>query len=158
MKGEPKKWLTQAERDFKSAKNSFKSRDYYLVSFLCHQAVEKALKSLYIKKGVGMDKKNALIKEIKKFKEETSREIPIEKVVFFGSRAEGKGKKHSDIDLIVVSKKFKNQKFRKRPVRLYNYWKIKYPVDFFCYTPEEYRKKIREIGIVSEAKKRGIEL
>ena len=50
MKKEEKNWLMQAERDMKSAKNSFKSKDYYLASFLCHQVVEKALKSLYIKK------------------------------------------------------------------------------------------------------------
>jgi len=105
-----------------------------------------------------MDKKSEIIKKIEKFREDASKEIPIEKVIFFGSRASGKPKKHSDIDLIVVSRKFRKMKFRKRPIKLYNYWKINYPVDFLCYTPEEFRKKSREIGTVSEAKRTGIEL
>lgn len=50
MKEEAKRWMKQAERDFKSAKNNFKSDDYYVASLLCQQSVEKALKSLYMKK------------------------------------------------------------------------------------------------------------
>ena len=42
-------WLKQAERDLKSAKNSFNSRDYYVSALLSQQAVEKALKCLYLK-------------------------------------------------------------------------------------------------------------
>jgi len=43
-------WWKQAKRDLESAEHSLKSKDYYLVSFLAHQSVEKALKSIYIKK------------------------------------------------------------------------------------------------------------
>jgi len=50
MKPEVEKWWKQAERDLKSAKNSFKSKDYYVSSLLAQQSVEKALKALYIKK------------------------------------------------------------------------------------------------------------
>lgn len=50
MKEEVKVWLKQAERDFKSAKNSFNSKDYYVSALLCQQAVEKALKYLYFRK------------------------------------------------------------------------------------------------------------
>lgn len=42
-------WFEQAERDLLSARHALVSRDYYLVSFLSHQVVEKALKALYIK-------------------------------------------------------------------------------------------------------------
>ena len=41
-------WLKQAERDLKSANNSYKSKDYYVTALLCQQAAEKALKYLYI--------------------------------------------------------------------------------------------------------------
>jgi len=47
---EVEKWWKQAKRDLKSAKNSFKSKDYYVSSLLAQQTVEKALKALYIKK------------------------------------------------------------------------------------------------------------
>ena len=43
-------WFQQAERDVLSAKNSFKSSDYYVAALLCQQAVEKALKFLFFQK------------------------------------------------------------------------------------------------------------
>lgn len=48
MKEEVKRWLEQAEADFKSAKYNLKGSLYSLASFLCQQAVEKALKALLI--------------------------------------------------------------------------------------------------------------
>ena len=50
MEEEIKRWMEQAERDFKSAKNSFNIGDYYVASLLCQQSVEKGLKALYLKK------------------------------------------------------------------------------------------------------------
>lgn len=50
MKEEVKRWMEQALADLKSARNSFKSKDYYLSAFMCQQAVEKVLKALYLKK------------------------------------------------------------------------------------------------------------
>ena len=42
--------MEQAERDFKSANNSFNIGDYYVASLLCQQSVEKGLKAMYLKK------------------------------------------------------------------------------------------------------------
>lgn len=50
MLTEIKNWILQAERDLESAKHAFESNDHYVVAFMCHQAVEKSLKALYIKK------------------------------------------------------------------------------------------------------------
>ena len=50
MKEEVKRWMYQAERDFKSANNSFNIGDYYVASLLCQQSVEKGLKAMYLKK------------------------------------------------------------------------------------------------------------
>ncbi len=104
-----------------------------------------------------MDKKQT-IKELKKFKEKLSEEIPIDKMLFFGSRAKGTAKSTSDIDLIIVSKKFKRKKFRNRSLGFYRYWNIELPVDFLCYTPSEFRQRAREVSIVKEAAKEGIEI
>ncbi|MBU0456854.1 MAG: HEPN domain-containing protein [Nanoarchaeota archaeon] len=41
-------WLEQAERDLKSAKNSFESKDYYVSALLSQQSAEKSLKFLYL--------------------------------------------------------------------------------------------------------------
>ncbi|UCH88117.1 MAG: HEPN domain-containing protein [Thermoplasmata archaeon] len=44
------KWLKQARRDLKTAKNNLKNKDYYASAFFSQQAVEKGLKALYIKR------------------------------------------------------------------------------------------------------------
>lgn len=43
------RWFISAERDLKKARDNFNIGHYDLTSFLCQQAVEKALKSLLIK-------------------------------------------------------------------------------------------------------------
>lgn len=48
MRNETHNWWTQAKRDLISAKNALKSKDYYMVAFLCQQTVEKSLKALIL--------------------------------------------------------------------------------------------------------------
>ena len=50
MKEEIKRWTDQANADLKSARNSLKSKDYYLAAFMSQQSAEKILKALYLKK------------------------------------------------------------------------------------------------------------
>ena len=52
-----------------------------------------------------MDRQKSLTKELALFKKRLSKKMPIDKMIFFGSRAIGKAKKYSDVDLIIVSKK-----------------------------------------------------
>jgi predicted nucleotidyltransferase len=102
-----------------------------------------------------MGEKEDIIEGLKSFRKKISEEEGVEKVIFFGSRAKGKPGKYSDIDLLVVSKGFRNEKCC-RGARLYEYWKMDYPVDFLCYTPEEFRRLSRGVSIVSEAVRNGI--
>ena len=103
-----------------------------------------------------MDKKKSIIRDLKLFKSELNKTIPVNKMIFFGSRAKGKSCKDSDIDLIIVSKKFREKKFRYRSLGFYNYWNLNYPVDFLCYTPEEFAQLKKQITIVREAVREGI--
>ncbi len=103
-----------------------------------------------------MDEK--AIGEIKKFKKEMNKHIHADKVIFFGSRAGKKFRKDSDVDLIIVSEKFGGMNFFKRVAKMYDYWESNYPVDFICYTPEEFNKLKEEVSIVSEAVREGIEV
>lgn len=48
--------------------------------------------------------------------------------------------------------------FIERGSKMYDYWNILYPVDFLCYTPEEYEKLRKEITIVKQALDEGIEI
>jgi len=95
---------------------------------------------------------------LKNFKKQLSKEIPIQKMYLFGSRAGGKPHRWSDFDLLIVSKKFRNKVSFERSVGFHKYWSIDYPVDFLCYTPEEFNKLKRQITIVREAVRKGIEV
>jgi len=48
---EHEKWFTQAIRDLETARNSFRSGDYYASAFWAQQATEKALKALLLSRG-----------------------------------------------------------------------------------------------------------
>jgi len=97
-------------------------------------------------------RKSKLIRELKEFKKENK----IEKMYLFGSRAKGKPHKWSDVDLIVVSKRFRKRGMLERAPPLYMKWDLDYPVDFLCYTPEEFNKLKKQISIVREAVKQGV--
>lgn len=105
-----------------------------------------------------MGKKESLKIRLKKFKKDISKYYPIQRLILFGSRVNGKPGRDSDVDLIVVSSKFKNLNFFKRGAKMYDYWELDYPVDFLCYTPEEFKKLSKQITIVREAVREGIEI
>ena len=105
-----------------------------------------------------MDKKKDIIRKLSKFKSKVNKDMPLQKVIFFGSMASGKPHKWSDVDLIIVSAGFKKKNIFKRGAKLYDYWDLNLPVDFLCYTPEEFEKKKKQIGIIKTAVEEGIEI
>jgi len=106
-----------------------------------------------------MDKKRIkYIKKLKELKRIISKDIDVNKFIFFGSRAKGDYKKYSDFDIIIVSKNFKGINKLDRPYGLYIKWNLNYPVDFLCYTPEEFNKLKKQVTIVREAVEKGIEI
>ena len=106
------------------------------------------------KRANGKQQTQKIIQQLKKFKKNAH----VDKLILFGSAAKGKMTEHSDIDLVLVSKKFANKKRYKRPLKLYDFWTLNYPVDFLCYTPEEFEKQKNRITIVREAVLDGIEI
>lgn len=105
-----------------------------------------------------MDQKKDMINLLQTFKKKANQKAKIDKMIFFGSRAKGKAKKKSDIDLLLISKDFKGKKYFKRSPPFYLMWDYKYDVDILCLTPNEFAKKKKEIGIVQQASKEGIEI
>ena len=103
-------------------------------------------------------KKHKHIDYLKEFKKKLSEKFPIDKMILFGSRATGRPYRWSDFDLIIVSSKFRKLDFFRRGARMYDYWDIDYPVDFLCYTPEEFKKLSKQITTVKEAVETGIEI
>lgn len=103
-------------------------------------------------------KKDNAMSAVKDFMKKVRRTIHVEKFILFGSRARGDNKKRSDIDLIIISKDFEGVKFFKRSPALYLLWISPYEIDIICLTPKEFAQKIKEIGIMKQAAREGIEL
>ena len=93
---------------------------------------------------------------MKEFVQRLKARFDIEKVLLFGSRVKGEALRNSDYDFIIVSKDFKGIFFTDRISMLYDLWELEAPLEALCYTPEEFKKKAREISIVREALKHGI--
>lgn len=81
------------------------------------------------------------------------------RIILFGSRATGKAKKDSDYDFIIISPKFKKIDWEERSTKAYHLKRnIPAAMDIICYTPEEFEKKKKQLGIVQQAVKEGIEI
>lgn len=98
------------------------------------------------------------MRDLRAFKMHVAAQLPVQTMVLFGSRATGKTRKWSDVDLLIVSDKFRRLTFRKRATKMYDYWDLDYPVDFLCYTPEEFRRLRRQRTLVADAVKHGVEI
>ena len=80
------------------------------------------------------------------------------RVLVFGSRAQGNPLKESDLDLLVVSKSFEGVPFTQRAHRILWTLRVPFPIEVLCYTPEEYERKRKEMGVVRVASEEGIDL
>ena len=76
-----------------------------------------------------MGGRKPLKEKLKSFRQRVNKDIPIERMILFGSRAEGTANRESDVDLIIVSSRFKRWDFFKRGAKMYDYWDVGYPVD-----------------------------
>lgn len=101
-----------------------------------------------------MDRKE-LIKNLRKFKKKIEKKYNINKIILFGSRANGRPKKESDVDLIIVGAFTGNNNLKRAP-QLHLEWDLDLPVDFLCYTQEEFDNLKNRVTIVREANKSGI--
>lgn len=77
--------------------------------------------------------------------------MDVEEVIFFGSRVYGIPLQESDLDMIVVSKRFRNMPFIERLELLSMMWDGEYVLEQFPYTPEELEKYREKKVVVHEA-------
>ena len=101
-----------------------------------------------------MDKK--ALEAVKRFVEKVDRDFRLEGAFLFGSRARGDHFLHSDVDVLLVSRDFEGVRFTDRMTMMYDYWSYEYPLEVLCYTPSEFDKKKKQIGIVRHAIKWGV--
>lgn len=79
-------------------------------------------------------------------------------VIVFGSRVRGRCAEESDIDVIIVSDYFKGMPFLGRMPMMLRMLRFPWPVDFLCYTPEEFETIKTDSIIIQEALKEGLEV
>jgi hypothetical protein len=79
-------------------------------------------------------------------------------VVIFGSRVRGDNSEESDIDVLIVSDFFSGKPFLGRMPMMLRMFRFAWPVDYLCYSPEEFEKIKSSSIIVQDALDSGIEI
>jgi predicted nucleotidyltransferase len=79
-------------------------------------------------------------------------------VWLFSSRSGGFPNEESDIDLIIVSEKFRGSKFIYRMGGFLKNIDYHKHIDAICYTQDVFQKKKSEIGIINEAIEKGLKI
>jgi len=103
-----------------------------------------------------MVKTESEVKEIiHTYVNELNRLIRVERVILFGSYAQGEPLITSDIDLVVISKSFKDMDFADRLFFLLKHWQAHIGADILGYTPEEFDRFSKGITLLAEIKKNG---
>ena len=104
--------------------------------------------------------KSLAIELAKDFKKRAAKKYGIKKIILFGSQATGKKREGSDIDLLVVSDRFKKR--ANFMSKLFAEWHIvqkkNLPVDFLPYRTKEFENMSKGVTIVHQAIKEGIEI
>jgi len=81
-----------------------------------------------------------------------------ERLYLFGSQTKGESLTNSDLDVVIVSEQFRPIKFIDRISAVLELIEPPVAIDLLCYTPEEFKRKKEEIGIVRESLKYKIDL
>ena len=97
--------------------------------------------------------------KIKKFISKLKEKFQIDRAILFGSRARGDYLDDSDYDVILISPDFEGKFFSERISELYDYWDY-FPLNIepLCYTPGEFEKMKKRIGIVQQALEEGVDI
>jgi predicted nucleotidyltransferase len=76
--------------------------------------------------------------------------------ILFGSRVNGTPHEWSDIDAIVVSQRFADIRFIRRAYHFKTVVRPHLGMTALCYTPEEFERQRRGIGVVADACAEGV--
>jgi predicted nucleotidyltransferase len=88
------------------------------------------------------ERKKLLEEELNRIVEIIRRDYDPEKIILFGSLADGKAHEWSDIDLLIVKKTAKRP--IERCLEVCRLIQPKFGIDLFIYTPEEYEMLVNE--------------
>ncbi|MBA3046984.1 nucleotidyltransferase domain-containing protein [Patescibacteria group bacterium] len=82
--------------------------------------------------------------------------LPINKVILYGSYAKGKQHQWSDIDLCIISPKFKDAYCAMQYLLLKTITKPKHPIEPVGFSPKDFKDKYS--SLIDEIKTTGIEI
>ncbi|MEM4500681.1 MAG: nucleotidyltransferase domain-containing protein [Thermofilaceae archaeon] len=85
-------------------------------------------------------------------------ELDVSEVYLFGSRVYGTPLADSDLDMVVVSEKFKERSFIENMELLSRLWDGSFTLEMFPYTPEQLEKYKGRKVVVTEALEKGVKL
>src|SRR3990172_1379885 len=143
-------WLRRARRNTRAARAILEDGFADMAAFHAQQAAEFALKALQIKLSGQFTRTHDLTDLANRVG------APPRVLKLFGSRARERPRPDSDVDLIVVGRRFRRKNPIDRAGPLHLAWDLGLPVDFLCYTPEEFEELSRRPSIVREALREGI--
>ena len=96
-----------------------------------------------------------VVRGLKALKRRLARQIRVDRMILFGSRARGDWLLDSDADLMIVSPDFGGLRFVDRSAEVLRHWRGRVDLEVFCYTPAEIAERRHEIGIIAQALKEG---
>ncbi len=79
-------------------------------------------------------------KQIKELCDQIVREFQPEKIILFGSRAYGKPKQHSDVDLLVVMSY--EGEYHRQLIKMAETLRTRLPLDLLLRTPKEIKERL----------------
>jgi hypothetical protein len=103
-----------------------------------------------------MDRETALT--ARRFARLLRKQLNLEQLILFGSRARGDHLAHSDFDFVVVSKDFKGVPYVLRGGRVLKWWDSRHDMEPLCYTPGEWKRLKGKRGILMNALRDGVRL
>jgi len=95
---------------------------------------------------------------VRRFVATLKRQMNVDSLILFGSRARGDHFVTSDFDFVLVSKDFSGTRFTSRASRLYDLWSSPRDLEALCYTPEEWQRLKDKRTILLNAQREGIQL
>ena len=78
--------------------------------------------------------------------------------ILFGSRARGETLQDSDYDLLLISPAFEGIAFYERHVQVYGLQREALDIDVICLTPKEFLKRKKELSVIGEAAREGVDI
>ncbi|MEA3401196.1 MAG: nucleotidyltransferase domain-containing protein [Armatimonadota bacterium] len=95
-----------------------------------------------------------LIEEIRRF----LRRVGVEDAIFFGSRARGDERPHSDLNLVLLSESFEGRPLGKLLPELQREWKLDLQLELLPCTPQHFEEMQEWNSLAREAAERGIRI